>query len=59
MLLTCLALGLISCRDAADPRETRPPPAQVQQQQAGGPVTVLRLTCTLSFSPGAREGEVR
>ncbi len=56
MLLTCLAVGLISCRDMIDPREAKPP-SQVQQQEAGGPVTVLRLTCTLSFSNG-QQGEV-
>jgi hypothetical protein len=57
MLLACLALGLISCRDTIDPREARPP-SQVQQQEASGPVTVLRLTCTFSFSNG-EQGEVR
>lgn len=57
MLLTCLALGLISCRDTIDPREATPP-AQVQRQEATGPVTLLELTCTLSFSNGA-QGEVR
>ena len=57
MLLACLAVGLISCRDTIDPREAKPP-SQVQQQEASGPVTVLRLTCTLSFSNG-EQGEVR
>lgn len=57
MLLTCLAVGLISCRDTIDARETRPP-SQDQQQDASGPVTVLRLTCTFSFSNG-EQGEVR
>lgn len=56
MLLTCLALGLISCRDTIDPREAKPP-SQVQKQEASGPVTVLRLTCTLSF-PNGGQGEV-
>ncbi|HET7622217.1 MAG TPA: S8 family serine peptidase [Gemmatimonadaceae bacterium] len=57
MLLTCLAVGLISCKDTIDPRETRHP-SQVQQQEASGPVTVLRLTCTFSF-PNGGQGEVR
>ncbi|HEY9517419.1 MAG TPA: hypothetical protein VIQ74_17290 [Gemmatimonadaceae bacterium] len=57
MLLACLALGLISCRDTIDPRAATPP-SQVQQQEASGPVTVLRLTCTFSFSNG-QQGEVR
>jgi hypothetical protein len=57
MLLTCLAVGLISCRDTIDPREAKSP-SQVQQQEASGPVTVLRLTCTFSFSNG-EQGEVR
>ena len=56
MLLACLALGLISCRDTIDPREASPL-SQVQQQVATGPVTVLRLTCTFSFSNG-EQGEV-
>jgi hypothetical protein len=57
MLLTCLALGLISCRDTIDLREAMPP-SQVQQHEASGPITVLRLTCTFSFSNG-EQGEVR
>jgi hypothetical protein len=57
VLLACLALGIISCRDTIDPREATPP-SQVQQQEASGPVTVLRLTCTFSFPDGA-QGEVR
>jgi hypothetical protein len=57
MLLTCLAVGLISCRDTIDPREAMSPP-QVQQQEASDPVTVLRLTCAFSFSNG-EQGEVR
>jgi hypothetical protein len=56
MLLACLAVGLISCQDAIDPRETKSP-SQVRQQEASGPVTVLRLTCTLSFS-NVQQGEV-
>lgn len=57
MLLACLALGLISCRDTIDPREAGPPKA-ASQQVASGPVTVLELTCTLSFANG-EAGEVR
>ena len=57
MLLACLAVGLISCRDTIDPREAKPL-SQVQQQEGSGPITVLRLTCTFSFSNGA-QGEVR
>jgi hypothetical protein len=57
MFLTCLALGLISCRDTIDPREAKSP-SQVQQQEASGRVTVLRLTCTFSFSNG-EQSEVR
>ena len=58
MLLTCLAFGLISCKDTIDPREARPLSPVQQQQEASGPVTVLRLTCTFSFS-NAQQGEVR
>jgi hypothetical protein len=56
MLLTCLAVGLISCRDTVDPREPKPVP-QVQEQEATVTVTVLELTCTLSYS-GEEKGEV-
>ena len=57
MLLTCLALGLISCRDTIDRRETQPH-SQVERQEASGSVTVLLLSCTLGFSDDQR-GEVR
>jgi hypothetical protein len=57
VLLACLALGIISCRDTIDPREAKPHP-QVQEQEASGRITVLRLTCTFSF-PGGEQGEVR
>jgi hypothetical protein len=57
MLLACLAVSLISCRDTIDPREATPP-SQFQHQEASGPVTVLRLTCTFSFFNG-EQGEVR
>jgi len=57
MLLACLALGIIACSDTIDPRGGESP-AQVQEQEAGDPVTVLRLTCTFSFSNG-EQGEVR
>jgi len=53
MLLTCLAVGLISCRDTVDPRESKPD-SRVQKQEATGPVTVLELTCRLSFSNGEK-----
>jgi hypothetical protein len=56
MLLTCLAVGLISCRDTVDPRESKPD-SRVQKQEATGPVTVLELTCRLSFSNG-EQGDV-
>ncbi len=56
MLLTCLVVGLISCRDTVDPRESSPA-SHVQKQEATGPVTVLELTCRLSFSNG-EQGDV-
>jgi len=49
MLLTCLAVGLISCRDTVDPRASKLAPL-VPRQEGTGPVTVLELTCRLSFS---------
>lgn len=57
MLLACLALGIIVCSDTIDPGEAKFP-SQVQWREASGPVTVLRLTCTFSFSNG-EQGEVR
>lgn len=58
MLLTCLAGGLTSCRDTIDSRKAKSP-SQVQQQEASGPVTVLRLTCTFNFFSNGEQGEVR
>lgn len=57
MLLTCLALGLILCTETVDLRKATPAP-HVQRQEAAVPVTVLELTCALSFSDDGN-GEIR
>jgi hypothetical protein len=50
-------LGIITCSDTIDVREAESP-SQVERQETSGPVTVLRLTCTLRFSDG-EDGVVR